>query len=521
VVVDHTHANHGVISQVDVHLSASGDTDAGFYLGRELAHRPEQRDPPTVHSLDDKRFAPGVAAAGMVESASFFQTVGPVQFLGEPDFSGQRVPVIFVHGVNGTPRDFHALAERLDLSRYQAWFFYYPSGARLETLGALLYQVFFSGQVLPRLPVYALAAHSMGGLVAREALNHEAQSVGARDERSPIAFYASFASPYGGVELANMGVDYSPVRIANWFDVASGSDFLQGLHRTALPEETRFGLFSANSEGDSDGVIPVKSQLFADARDAAHQVESNKVSHVGILSDDDVADSYLAQLDQAMKSATASAADTTKPRVDTSPRHSYDTPGPPPERQEGSRFGGPGAPPPFTGFVGVGPSLGRGDAGYLVHVIVQLNFFYGHLGIGIDVLPSVYNPVSRHDQMQTQLSATLLGMGPRFRLGDASSWIGLDLGVNGGVVFGTTASGTDEIPKDKLFEQGHLESDIVGAAWISTTLSVRIAKDFYVRFGVWGGSTHRPLRVKTQQQQVASWGQLFGNASLGLEVRLP
>lgn len=519
-----TSSNHGLISHADVRLQAKDGADAGFELQWPLARRQGPRPPSTAGSLDDPRFAADVGRAGMLAPVDFFQRVGPVHFLGEPDFSGRKVPVIFVHGMDGTPRSFRDLAARLDSSRYQAWFFYYPSGARLETCAALLDELFFSGHVLPRMPVYALVAHSMGGLVTREALNYEAERVAggstARDGSS-VAFYASFASPYGGVETANLGLHYSPVRLASWIDVASGSRFLEGLFRTPLPSGARFSLFAASSEGDSDGVIPLASQLFVAARGSADHVSTHDASHVGILSADDALSSFVAQLDQVTQRIQETSTAPTVPPSITKPEHDLDAQPVPLPRTDDEHFGGPGAPPPFTAFVGLGPTLGSGDIDYLVHLIVQLNFFYGHVGLGIDGLPSVFNPVRRHEGLKTQFSATLLGTGPRLRLGGDSSWIGLDVGGNAGVVFGTTASGGDDVAEEDLFAEGHLERDTVGAAWLSTTLSVRLLHDFYARGGVWAGSTFRPLRVATREERIASWGVLFGNASIGLEVRLP
>ena len=42
--------------------------------------------------------------------------------------------MLFVHGAEGYPQQFAKLIEGLDRTRFQPWFFFYPSGARLEAV---------------------------------------------------------------------------------------------------------------------------------------------------------------------------------------------------------------------------------------------------------------------------------------------------------------------------------------------------------------------------------------------------
>jgi len=43
--------------------------------------------------------------------------------------------VLFVHGINGTPRDFKAIIQGLDRKSFQPWVLDYPSGLDLRALG--------------------------------------------------------------------------------------------------------------------------------------------------------------------------------------------------------------------------------------------------------------------------------------------------------------------------------------------------------------------------------------------------
>jgi hypothetical protein len=49
-------------------------------------------------------------------------------------YDTSRIPVLFIHGIGGTPRDFRAVIDALDRTRFQAWVFSYPPGARTRAI---------------------------------------------------------------------------------------------------------------------------------------------------------------------------------------------------------------------------------------------------------------------------------------------------------------------------------------------------------------------------------------------------
>ena len=92
----------------------------------------------TVTKLDHAWFSEQQAKKGLWEPYGFMEDGGAgIHFLEEYD--PDRVPVLFVHGINGTPRNFAAMIENLDKSRYQAWVYSYPSGLRMASLANGLY----------------------------------------------------------------------------------------------------------------------------------------------------------------------------------------------------------------------------------------------------------------------------------------------------------------------------------------------------------------------------------------------
>jgi pimeloyl-ACP methyl ester carboxylesterase len=94
-------------------------------------------------------------------------------------YDPNRIPVVFVHGLWSSPttwmemfNDLRALPEIR--SRYQFWFFLYPSGqpfwisaARMRETLAELRPELDPGGINPNLDQLVLVGHSMGGLVSR------------------------------------------------------------------------------------------------------------------------------------------------------------------------------------------------------------------------------------------------------------------------------------------------------------------------------------------------------------------
>src|SRR5690606_17369728 len=108
----------------------------------------------------------------------------------------------------GSAANFAPIVDRMDRQRYAPWFFHYPSGMDLEQLSALFYDIFLSGKVMP--PPQngiAIVAHSMGGLVAREALNRAGSAPG----EARVALLLTIATPFGGMPAASRGVARAPV----------------------------------------------------------------------------------------------------------------------------------------------------------------------------------------------------------------------------------------------------------------------------------------------------------------------
>lgn len=237
----------------------------------------------TIRRLRDPIFSSEMTILGQYDPAAFLETA-PTMFHALEEDVGFKIPVVFVHGLGGGPRDFEALVGQLDRTRFKPWFFYYPSGADLSQMANLFHRIFLSGNVAKidkHVPI-AIVAHSMGGLVVREALNLLSQH---RTSYPKIEFI-SLAAPFGGHPSASITSMSITMVLPSWRNVSPDSRFIRRLFRTPLHSNVTHHLFHTSVNGlDTDGVVPVSSQLRSLARDQATHQHAINASHVGVLSD--------------------------------------------------------------------------------------------------------------------------------------------------------------------------------------------------------------------------------------------
>jgi pimeloyl-ACP methyl ester carboxylesterase len=244
-----------------------------------------------VKSLDDPIFSYDVAELGVYSTPAFLKRAGQILYSDEP-WDKDRIPIIFVHGVGGTPREWRYFAEGIDRKIYQPWFFYYPSGQGLDKASEAFYR-FFLCYDLDQWKKVVITAHSMGGLVVRSAMNRY------NPHPNNEILLITFATPYGGSEEAQSALESAPVVIPCWRDVADKSDFIQNLFNRKLPSNTEFYLFFAYRDDavikmgeNTDGTITLKSQLNKNAQKEAEQVYGYDENHVSILTNKEALEQY-------------------------------------------------------------------------------------------------------------------------------------------------------------------------------------------------------------------------------------
>ncbi len=239
-----------------------------------------------VPSLADDFFALRWGQLGIFHPADLLvHTQGYFFGLEEPDPA--KIQVVFVHGAGGAPVEFAPLVEGLDRTRYQPWFFFYPSGLPLEQTATVLSNVLAIAAEELGLRHVVIVAHSMGGLVAHAALTRLCRG-GVPDW---LELFVSIATPYGGMDSARLGVERASEVVPSWRDVAPNSRFLADLQGTALPDRLPFYLvFAYDNRGrvlrstpSGDGTVPLRSQLAVQRR--AWRVLGVDATHTGVLTD--------------------------------------------------------------------------------------------------------------------------------------------------------------------------------------------------------------------------------------------
>lgn len=242
-----------------------------------------------VTPLSDPRFDLKRARDSLWRPLDFIRDGHVGVYLREP-LDRDRTPVLFIHGINGSPRVLEPLIERLDGTQFQPMYFYYASGLRIGQIAWHLGRIMRELEHQHDIDRYHVIAHSMGGLIARAwLLQRSGQGTSAQ-----IASFVSLSTPWLGYPSARQGVDHSPVVAPVWRDMATGSEFLEGLfgHDDLLEElPPHHLLFSFRQSGwlagsSGDDVAALSSMLPPAVQRQAASVFGVDSGHVEILSDE-------------------------------------------------------------------------------------------------------------------------------------------------------------------------------------------------------------------------------------------
>lgn len=239
--------------------------------------------------LSDPRFDPERARDSLWRPVDFLRAGHAGIYLSEP-LDPERVPVLFIHGINGSPRVLEPLIDHIDGEHFQAMYFYYPSGLRIGQVAWHLNRIMRELEHRHGIDRYHVVAHSMGGLVGRAWILERSRERG----RARIASFVSLSTPWSGYPSARQGVDHSPVVVPVWRDMATGSDFLDRLFDgdDGAPQgPPHHLLFSFRQSGwlpgaSGDGVAALASMLPPEVQRQAASIFGIDTGHVEILSDE-------------------------------------------------------------------------------------------------------------------------------------------------------------------------------------------------------------------------------------------
>jgi len=252
-----------------------------------LLHNQQMFNRNKIYTTDDPIFSQKMVEYGMFNIAKFSKHADYIYAFDTPDTS--KIPVLFVHGSFGSPKNFAKMINELDRDKYVPYAIYYPTGESLKFYADIFASVFLSSHVVQDIP-FIVVAHSNGGLMVRDAFNKK-ESYHTKSKH----LFISIASPFAGLESAK-GAQKAPYVIPLWKDVASDSLFIENLFSHTLHNTTHDLIFAYKGESgftilgseNSDGVVTLKSQLRSDVQDESQSVYGFNESHTSILESDEV-----------------------------------------------------------------------------------------------------------------------------------------------------------------------------------------------------------------------------------------
>jgi len=238
-----------------------------------------------VISLEDQRFSRENASQGLWAPFDFIWKSKPGIYFLQP-YDKDKTPVLFIHGINGTPIEFNFFIKNLDHSRFQPWVAYYPSGSKLSNIATHLNRTITQLKAQHHFQNLFLVAHSMGGLVARGMILENNKTF----QEKLYSLFISISTPWNGHNAAKIA-QYAPAAAYSWLDITPGSQFLSGLFYTEgesshqwFPTNISHHLIFTYLTGEpDDGTISIESQLRSEAQKDAKHLYGFLQSHNGIL----------------------------------------------------------------------------------------------------------------------------------------------------------------------------------------------------------------------------------------------
>lgn len=289
----------GVAGNLDIVIKEENNNEIDFPIGARVPPKEytsfHSTCPGAIANMDDYVFSDEYGVKGLWASLDFFREIGGNIYFLEA-YDPAKIPILFVHGAAGSPQNWRALFENIDRSKYQPWFFYYPSGSSLDAMSYLLYWKLQNLQTKYNFKELYITAHSMGGLVVRSFMVNYGYLF------PSITNFISISTPWGGEELAELGVKYSPGVIPSWRDMQPGSDFINSIFLKKISPTIDYYLFFGHKGNrnilrpNNDKAVTLASQLDQRSQRDAKMIYGFNEDHVSILSSKLVISQYNAIL---------------------------------------------------------------------------------------------------------------------------------------------------------------------------------------------------------------------------------
>jgi pimeloyl-ACP methyl ester carboxylesterase len=284
----------GVVGDINIAIPEKAqkiDVPFGFEISSVKPQKLHSRLAGAIIDLDDELFFEEHGSKGYWEPVSFFKDFGGnIYFLEEYD--PKKTPILFIHGATGTPKGWKYFVDNIDRTRFQPWFFYYPSGARIQSMSYLLLWKLQNLQTKYHFDQLYITAHSMGGLVARSFI------IDYGTHFPCVKLFISLATPWGGAGMAEYGVKQSPAVVPCWIDMQPEGPFIQSLYEKKMPETVSFYMFYGYRgnrnpfRSNNDRTIAFSSLLDRRAQSEAKMNYAFNVDHASIIHSKEVLEQY-------------------------------------------------------------------------------------------------------------------------------------------------------------------------------------------------------------------------------------
>jgi len=240
-----------------------------------------------IVSFSYKKFDPSLGKTGLWIPMKFIEEVGGgVYFIDS--FDPKKIPVFFIHGAGGNPREWISIAKSLP-NEYQVVVVSYPSGMRLGISARVIYEAISHLIQKYEYKEFSIIAHSMGGLVSKKIIDNMSMA-----EREKIKRFITISTPWGGDELASRSANLS-YTLPYWIDMQPNSVFLKEIYYRKLPESLKHYLFfgfkgeiTLTKGISNDGVVTINSQLHPVMQNNASKVLGFNETHTSILKSQEV-----------------------------------------------------------------------------------------------------------------------------------------------------------------------------------------------------------------------------------------
>ena len=299
----------GVAGNLDIVITEQNSNKIDIPIGYRMPPKKykgfHSTGPGAIARVDDFVFSDEYGKKGFWTGLEFFREIGGNVYFLEA-YDPTKIPILFVHGAAGSPQNWQTFFESIDRNKYQPWFFYYPSGSSIDSMSYLLFWKLQNLQTKYKFKELYITAHSMGGLVVRSFMVNFGRLF------PSITNFISISTPWGGEELAEIGVKYSPAVIPAWRDMQPGSEFINSIFRKKIPPAVDYYLFFGHKGNrnilrpNNDKAVTLASQLDQRSQRDAKMIYGFDEDHVSILSSKQVISQYNAILADIYQKSKAS-----------------------------------------------------------------------------------------------------------------------------------------------------------------------------------------------------------------------